>query len=304
MICSFQDMAKGIREKQGSQQPEKTGFVAYYRVSTDKQKNSGLGLEAQQASARRVARNSPILAEFTEVETAKKRTAENRPQLLAAMEEAKRLNAILLIAKLDRLARNVYFISGLMESGVDFVAADMPQANRLTVHIMAAIAEHEARTVSERTKAALAALKARGVKLGNPRWQDGLAKAREARKAQSPKPPQAVVDMIHKLRLEGGTLRGIADKLNALKIRTPLGYRWHPSAIRASMRAAETTLAAFVRRQLPEETARQAREMREAGQTLRQIADHLNGLGLRTASGAQWHPSSVRAALLLHRRDG
>jgi len=127
------------------------GYVAYYRVSTDKQGESGLGLEAQQEAVRRVARNTPVLAEFTEVETGKKSTASNRPQLLAAIEEAKKQSATLLIAKLDRLARNVYFISGLMESGVDFAAADMPQANRLTVHIMAAFAEHEARAISDRT---------------------------------------------------------------------------------------------------------------------------------------------------------
>src|SRR5207248_572029 len=106
--------------------PLRTAYVAYYRVSTDKQGESGLGLEAQREAAKRVARQTPILSEFVEVETAKKSSATNRPQLLAAMAECKRLGATLLIAKLDRLARNVYFISGLMESGVDFVAADMP----------------------------------------------------------------------------------------------------------------------------------------------------------------------------------
>jgi DNA invertase Pin-like site-specific DNA recombinase len=114
------------------------------------------------------------------IETAKKSTGKNRPQLLAAIGESKRAGATLLIAKLDRLARNVHFISGLMESGVDFVAADMPQANRLTVHIMAAFAEHEAHAISERTNAALGELKARGTKLGNPRWQQSLEKARLA----------------------------------------------------------------------------------------------------------------------------
>ena len=136
---SLHTMGKSIRTVQTIGKPVITGFVAYYRVSTDKQGESGLGLEAQREAAQRVARQTPILREFVEVETAKKSTAKNRPQLIAAIAECKRAGATLLIAKLDRLARNVHFISGLMESGVDFVAADMPQANRLTVHIMAAL---------------------------------------------------------------------------------------------------------------------------------------------------------------------
>jgi DNA invertase Pin-like site-specific DNA recombinase len=129
----------------------------------------------------------------------------------------------------------VYFISGLMESGVDFVAADMPQANRLTVHIMAAFAEHEARAISDRTTAALAALRARGVKLGNPRWGESIGKAREARIRQIARVPPPVIEMIQRLRLEGGTLRVIAGKLNALGLRTPRGGRWHASGVRAAL---------------------------------------------------------------------
>ena len=110
-----------------------------------------------------------------------------------------------------------------MESGVDFVAADMPQANRLTVHIMAAFAEHEARAISDRTKAALAALKGRGVQLGNPRWEESLGRARKARLVQIPQPPAPVIEMIQKLRMEGGTLRSVAGRLNALGLRTPRG---------------------------------------------------------------------------------
>lgn len=194
-----------------------------------------MGLEAQKEAAKRVARTTAILAEFTEVETAKKNHAVNRPQLVAAIDAAKRLGATLLIAKLDRLARNVYLISGLMESGVDFVAADMPQANRLTVHIMAAFAEHEARAISERTKAGLAALKARGVQLVNPRWRESLEKARKARIRHTAQPPTALIEMIHRLRLEGGTLRGIAGHLNALGLRTPKGGRWHATTVRAAL---------------------------------------------------------------------
>jgi DNA invertase Pin-like site-specific DNA recombinase len=240
VICSLQSMPKGIRREQSNRNAQKTGYVAYYRVSTDKQGESGLGLEAQREAVRRVAQTAPVLAEFTEVETAKKSSASNRPQLLAAIEEAKKRTATLLIAKLDRLARNVYFISGLMESGVDFIAADMPQANRLTVHIMAAFAEHEARAISDRTTAALAALRGRGVKLGNPRWAESIGKAREARIRQMAKVPPPVIEMIQRLRLEGGTLRAIAGKLNALGLRTPRGGRWHASRVKAALAGAAT----------------------------------------------------------------
>ena len=230
-------MSKAIRRVQTPKGP-KTGYIAYYRVSTDKQGESGLGLEAQREAARRVARTLPILAEFTEVETAKKSSVGNRPQLAAAMEEAKRQGATLLIAKLDRLARNVYFISGLMESGIDFVAADMPQANRLTVHIMAAFAEHEARAISDRTKAALAALKERGVTLGNPRWEESIEKARLARIESAAKPAAPVIEMMQRQRFQGATLRQIAQNMNELGVRTPSGARWYASTVRGALQAA------------------------------------------------------------------
>ena len=134
-----------------------TDFVAYYRVSTDRQGVSGLGLEAQRrAVADFAAGRGGILAEFTEVESGRKN---DRPELRAALAACQRERAILVIAKLDRLARNVAFIAGLMESGVEFVAVDMPQANRLTIHILAAVAEHEREMISQRTRAALQAAK-------------------------------------------------------------------------------------------------------------------------------------------------
>src|SRR6266550_4520689 len=147
-------------------------FVAYYRVSTDAQGRSGLGLEAQrEAVARHVGGASGrIIAEFEEIESGKKN---DRPKIAAAISTSRLKRATLVIAKLDRLARNVAFVSNLMESGVDFVACDNPHATRLTIHILAAVAEHEREMISERTKAALAAAKARGVKLGNPRLRPG-----------------------------------------------------------------------------------------------------------------------------------
>jgi DNA invertase Pin-like site-specific DNA recombinase len=207
------------------------GFVSYIRVSTQKQGQSGLGLAAQQeAVARHLGTNVP-LAEFVEVESGKRST--NRPQLMAALDMCKRKKATLLIAKLDRLARNVHFISGLMESGVDFIAVDMPTANRLTVHIMAAFAEHEAAMISARTKAALAAAKAQGTVLGNPRWQEGIAKARQVKNPA--KLATAVVEMMKQHQAEGLTLRAIADKMNGLGVRTPSGCIWYAGTVRKAM---------------------------------------------------------------------
>src|SRR5215472_18823823 len=140
-------------------------FIAYYRVSTAKQGESGLGLEAQRSAVLDYLNGGrwKLVGEFKEVESGKKN---DRPALAKALAACRVHGATLIIAKLDRLARNVAFISNLMESGVDFEAVDFPQANRLTVHILAAVAEHEAKVISERTKAALSAAKRRGVKLG------------------------------------------------------------------------------------------------------------------------------------------
>jgi DNA invertase Pin-like site-specific DNA recombinase len=140
-------------------------FVAYYRVSTDRQGRSGLGLDAQrEAVFRHLAGHAgQLVAEFCEIESGSR---SDRPQLAAAIAAAKKARATLIIAKLDRLARNVHFISGLMESGVDFVAADNPHANKLMVHMLAAFAEHEREQISQRTKDALAAAKLRGIRLG------------------------------------------------------------------------------------------------------------------------------------------
>src|SRR4051812_34693876 len=141
-------------------------WVAYYRVSTQKQGNSGLGLDAQRDAVLGYLNGGDwqLVAEFTEVESGKKN---DRPELAKALATCRRIGATLIIAKLDRLARNVAFVSNLMEAGVEFVAVDMPMANKLTVHILAAVAEHEREMISARTKAALAAARARGVRLGH-----------------------------------------------------------------------------------------------------------------------------------------
>lgn len=213
-----------------------TRFVAYYRVSTDKQGRSGLGLEAQRAAVGQhvAAAGGTIVAEFVEVESGRKK---DRPQLAAALAACRAQRAVLVIAKLDRLARNVAFVSGLMESGVEFVAADMPTVNRLTIHILAAVAEEEARMISARTKAALAAAKARGVRLGNPRLRAGTPdQARAAAAAKSAKAAARAADLapvLAEIRAAGvRTLDGVAKALTARGIPTPSGRgAWHAATV-------------------------------------------------------------------------
>jgi DNA invertase Pin-like site-specific DNA recombinase len=183
-------------------------FVAYYRVSTDQQGRSGLGLEAQREAVRSYLNggNWTLADEVTEVESGKRN---DRPELDRALGLCRLYGATLVVAKLDRLARNVAFISKLMESGVDFEAVDFPQANRLTIHILAVVAEHEAAMISQRTKAALAAAKARGVKPGNPanlrNRIDGSAKGNAAKAARADKRTADLLPVIAPLKAGGAS---------------------------------------------------------------------------------------------------
>ena len=200
-------------------------FIAYYRVSTNKQGRSGLGLDAQHQSVENFIKGKgELVAEFVEVES----TSRRRPELIKALEQCRGQKATLLIARLDRLARNVAFISNLMESKVEFIAADMPNANRLTIHIIAAVAEYERELISKRTKDALAAAKKRGVKLGNPNPIASQLKARAVLKAQKEEFHAQVRPLIKELHKKGGTLYGIAKELNHRKIPTARGGWWHP----------------------------------------------------------------------------
>ena len=142
-------------------------FVSYYRVSTDKQGKSGLGLDAQRRAVQQYLNGGTwsLIGEFTEIESGKRN---ERPELAKALAACKRQKAKLVIAKLDRLSRNLAFIATLMDSGVEFIAVDNPHANKLTIHILAAVAQHEREMIAQRTKDALQAAKARGVVLGNP----------------------------------------------------------------------------------------------------------------------------------------
>jgi len=201
-------------------------FIAYFRVSTDRQGRSGLGLDAQrEAVLRHVGSNrGELIGEFCEIESGKRN---DRPQLAAAISAANRAKATLIIAKLDRLARNVHFVSGLMESGVDFVAADNPHANKLMVHMLAAFAEHEREQISQRTKDALAAAKARGIRLG----RNGADRLAPAYRAEAIERARQLAPVLAELRAAGMSARQMAVELTARGIPTPDGGRWHAQAV-------------------------------------------------------------------------
>jgi len=227
-------------------------IIAYYRVSTARQGKSGLGLDAQKSAVESYAASvgNEIIKAFTEVESGKNN---NRPKLKEALELCELTGARLVIAKLDRLARNLNFISNLMESGVKFTAVDMPEANELTIHIMGAMAEHERKMISQRTKEGLKISKARGVKLGNPR----IAEARAQRKAgndmsmatavrmkASNERAVKVVRFIDMVKEAGAvTLQQVANYLNNnTEIRTPMGAMWTRAAISRVVMKANSVL--------------------------------------------------------------
>jgi len=208
-------------------------WIAYYRVSTARQGRSGLGLEAQKNAVADYLDGGrwSLIAEFTEIETGKR---SDRPELQQALALCRLHKATLLVAKLDRLARNLHFLSGLMESGVEFTACDLPSANRLTIHVLAAVAEAEAAAISQRTKAALQAAKARGVKLGGNRGNLTPAirhKAHrhsvESRQQRAAKRTQDLAPIIRDIQARGaGSLNGIAAALNQRGIPAARGGQW------------------------------------------------------------------------------
>jgi DNA invertase Pin-like site-specific DNA recombinase len=206
-------------------------------VSTSQQGESGLGLAAQKDVAMRFIGSTPLLAEFTEVESGRRHR--NRPQLRAALALCKKTKAKLAIARLDRLSRNVAFVSSLMESGVDFICCDNPHASPLILHVLAAFAQYEREQISERVKVALARVKneiaekgfritlggGRITRLGGPQPLKALALANAARNLRPPA-PQALL-LMTQLREAGKSYRFIAATLNTRDIRTPQGFRWY-----------------------------------------------------------------------------
>jgi DNA invertase Pin-like site-specific DNA recombinase len=224
--------------------PQRPKFVAYYRVSTQAQGRSGLGLEAQRASVEQhlAATSGLLVDQFKEVESGKRA---DRPELAAAILRCRQSRATLLVAKLDRLSRNVAFLMTLRDSGVRFLAIDLPEANTLTLTVMAGMAQHEREVISSRTRAALAARKARGLQLGTPRdlsaYQAAAAAAgTQALQAAARERAELVRPVIEAARRAGHvSLTSIAVYLNDQGVTTPRGKAWTTTAVRNALRQLE-----------------------------------------------------------------
>jgi len=208
-------------------------YVTYLRVSTDKQGIAGLGMEAQRKAVEDLAaaRGAEILAEFSEVESGGKN---DRVELEKALDLCRRKKAALLVARVDRLARSVFLVASVLESGVELVAADMPEADEFTIDIIAAVGQKVRRDISTNTKAALAALKAKGKKLGSKNIRAVAAAGRAARTVKANENAENVYPVIERIKSFGITsLRGIAQELTERKIETPSGRpTWHPQQVK------------------------------------------------------------------------
>lgn len=210
-------------------------YIAYYRVSRKVQGISGLGLSAQKSSVEKyvTGQDGTILMEYTEIETGTNKR--DRVEIHKAIQQAKNEGAILVIAKLDRLARNVSFVSSLMDAGIEFVAVDMPSANHFTIHIFSALAEQEAKLISTRTKQALAELKKKGVKLGSPKnlTNDARNKGVQTIKenALNNDRNRQAQSIISNCKEKGMTYRQIADYLNQLNFKTRYGKQFLASSV-------------------------------------------------------------------------
>lgn len=234
MLCDEYAIKAIGKKKQGREgDKEMKSYIAYYRVSTQKQGASGLGLEAQRRIVEATAKSGLVAAEYTDIESGRKN---DRPELLKALAHCRQTGATLLIAKLDRLSRNVAFIASLMESGVEFIAGDMPTANKFTLHIFAALAEQEREMISARTKEALKAYKARGGILGKPenltneaRAKGTLARIRNARVNDHNRKAAA---MISPLREKGLSFGKIADELNRLGFTARRGGKFNAEQVK------------------------------------------------------------------------
>jgi DNA invertase Pin-like site-specific DNA recombinase len=223
--------------------PHSGKWIAYYRVSTDRQGDSGLGLDSQRKLVTDYLNGGSwtLAAEFTEIESGKR---SDRPQLAAALAMAKRLRAKLIVAKLDRLARNVGFISTLMDSGVEFIAADMPHANKVTLQMLSVFAEYERDLISERTRQALAQAKARGTVLGGPKRLEALALGVATNQAKAERFAANVLPIIREIQASGvTTLRGIARTLDARGVQSARGVPWSPEAVNNLLKRASTQSA-------------------------------------------------------------
>lgn len=216
--------------------PHNGKFVAYYRVSTDRQGASGLGLEAQRDAITRYLNGGKwsLIGEFTEIESGTRKRLAKRPMLESAIKLCKRERATLVVAKLDRLARDVQFISELLNSQIKFICADAPEADRTFLQMMSVFAEYEGRRIGERTKAALAQLKKQGKKLGSPTPEVGSKAGTEVLIAQADAYAERVGPIVREIQKRSGasTLRDIAEALQQRGVLTPRGNsEWSPSQV-------------------------------------------------------------------------
>lgn len=231
MINRVYKTIERLETKGSKKKMEEKKYIAYYRVSTQKQGIDGLGINAQMSTVESFTKNTgKIIATYTEVESGKKDT---RKELAKALEHCKKENAILVIAKIDRLARKSSFVNRLQDSGLEFICCDMPGANKLTVSFMAAIAQNEAETISLRTKAALAELKKRGVKLGKPKNLTDKARKNsiESRQKEAKERSLGISKMIQDMTKQGLSIRKIAEKLNEYGLKTVQGKAFSVSTI-------------------------------------------------------------------------
>ena len=306
-------------------------IVAYYRVSTKMQGFHGLGMDAQRRSVNAYAefRGFEIVAVYEEVESARREHLKNRPQLVRALAHARRSGALLVIARLDRLARNVFVTSQLLESGIEFVACDNPHANRMTIQIIAVMAEQESRLISERTKAAIAAMRARGIPHNSNRrlTREEMARGQKAsaiaRKVRTKEAYADLVPLVVEMRERGLSIHRVCAALNAQGQSNQRGLPWQSSAMaRFLRREGLPKLPEALRSRGPVAEAIRARGIVAAAASLRQrvevayaetlpvairllgagrsrvgIARDLNDLGLRVRTGGPWRALTVLALL-------
>jgi DNA invertase Pin-like site-specific DNA recombinase len=291
-------------------------YVAYYRVSTVQQGQFGFSLEAQQAAVQDYVTANPgfVVAEFSDVMSGRK---DNRPELAKALSMCRIARAVLVIAQLDRLSRNVEMIARLMESSLEFVAVDFPHANRFTIHILAAVAEYESRLISERMKQVIAARRERGAKVG--RLADGVPRrfppgCQEAsalvRQARSEARARDLAPLVWKAIAEGKSMSLIADEFNESGVTPPQRRPWTKTSI---WRITRQTAAVFGRgppagkrigtaqnkvRKRVNEIGPLLMTWRQKGKTYREIAAELARQGVESPWGRGWGPASIRRYLI------
>lgn len=215
--------------------------IAYLRVSTQRQGQSGLGIEAQREAVEQYAArvSEPILATYTEIESGAQK---DRPELAAALKECRRTRSVLLIARLDRLSRSLFFVAQLLEARVEIRAADMPEANRMMLQMLAVFAEHERRLISQRTKAALAAAKTRGVRLG----ENGKRLAQQ-HQDEATAFALSIEPVVRAAASRQSSLRSIAAELNRIGVPSRNGCRWHAGSVSRVLSRLEANGASTVR---------------------------------------------------------